>query len=153
MVFVTGFETRFSNVFKWRNLFINNYASFIPLSQGYNKSSILYYWTIEKGRIVQNRWKPFKYSLTINQLLFTVEAVKGPPSEDKSFLSPGSRISGHKIFSRFSGTDIPDIPPEDSVSIKTKTTSNSVFYLNLRRTVGKSKMGADGIELTLIKRR
>ena len=34
MVFVTGFETatRFSNVFKWRNLFINNYASFIPLS-------------------------------------------------------------------------------------------------------------------------
>ena len=40
MVFVTSFETRFSNVFKWRNLFINNYASFIPLSQGYNKSFI-----------------------------------------------------------------------------------------------------------------
>lgn len=42
MVFVTGFETatRFSNVFKLRNLFINNYASFIPLSQGYNKSFI-----------------------------------------------------------------------------------------------------------------
>lgn len=72
MVFVTGFETatRFSNVFKWRNLFINNYASFIPLSQGYNKSFIVYYWTIKKGRTVQNRWKPFKYSLTINQIIY-----------------------------------------------------------------------------------
>ena len=40
MVFVTSFETRFSNVFKWRNLSINNYTSFIPLSQGYNKSFI-----------------------------------------------------------------------------------------------------------------
>lgn len=84
--------------------------------------------------------------------------MEGPPSEDKSFLSPVSRTSGHKIFSRFSGTDIPaetgSIPaPEDSISIKTKTTSNSVLYLNLRRTAGKSKMGADRIELTLIKRR
>ena len=59
MMFVTSFETRFSNVFKWRNLFINNYASFLPLSQGYNKKLYTNYWTIEKGRIVQNRWKPF----------------------------------------------------------------------------------------------
>lgn len=84
--------------------------------------------------------------------------MEGPTSEDKSFLSPGSRISGHKIFTRFSGTDIPaktgsKPAPEDSISMKTKTTSNSVLYLNLRRTAGKSKMGADGIELTLIKRR
>lgn len=83
--------------------------------------------------------------------------MEGPTSEDKSFLSPGSRISGHKIFTRFSGTDIPaktgSKPTEDSISMKTKTTSNSVLYLNLRRTAGKSKMGADGIELTLIKRR
>ena len=37
--------------------------------------------------------------------------------------------------------------PEDSKIIKTKNTSNSVFYLNLRRISGKA------MEFTLIKRR
>ena len=37
--------------------------------------------------------------------------------------------------------------PEDSKIIKTKNTSNSVFYLNIRRISGK------GMEFTLIKRR
>lgn len=79
-----------------------------------------------------------------------MEAVEGPPCEDKSFLSSGSRISRHKVHSRFSRTDMPAKTdskpvPEDSISIKTKNTSISVFYLNLRRIAGK------GMEFTLIK--
>ena len=77
--------------------------------------------------------------------------MEGPPSEGKSFLSSGSRIPRHKVFSRFSEKDMPveigSKPiPEDSKIIKTKNTANSVFYLNLRRISGK------GTEFTLISR-
>lgn len=76
--------------------------------------------------------------------------MEGPPSEGKSFLSSGSRISTHKVFSRFPGTDMPvetgsKPVPEDSISIKTKkNTSNSVFYLKHKCISGK------GMEFTLI---